>query len=62
MRSFILSPVACLAIPISPHYLINGNYFEEKKRRGIEQIMFVLIFSTILFLRPFQLQEEFREV
>jgi hypothetical protein len=30
MRRIVLSPVACLAVPVFPNYLINGTIFEKK--------------------------------
>jgi hypothetical protein len=39
----IMSSVACLAVHIFPHYLINGTIFGKKV---IEHKMRVLIFST----------------
>ena len=31
VRRIILSSVACLAVPLFPHYLINGTIFGRKK-------------------------------
>ena len=58
MCRIIFCPVACLALPLFPHYLINGTIFGKKK---FQHKMCVLIFSTnssvksFLILRRFQL-------
>jgi hypothetical protein len=59
MRRIMLSSVACLALPIFPHYLINGTTFGK----NILNIKCVFWFSLQLLCEIFfSLQEDISQI